>query len=103
MNMIILFSIYAYVLAMFSKIMRKNISILICNLIATLITLLEIACNFHGSYACNFHGSYLSSDSLIQIMHIIIYVLIFINLSYISYKTNNEFKVFILKIKNKFK
>jgi len=83
--------------------MRKNISILICNLIATLITLLEIACNFHGSYACNFHGSYLSSDSLIQIMHIIIYVLIFINLSYISYKTNNEFKVFILKIKNKFK
>lgn len=95
MNMIILFSIYAYVLAMFSKIMRKNISILICNLIATLITLLEIACNFHGSY--------LSSDSLIQIMYIIIYVLIFINLSYISYKTNNEFKVFILKIKNKFK
>ena len=80
---------------MFSKIMRKNISILICNLIATLITLLEIACNFHGSY--------LSSDSLIQIMYIIIYVLIFINLSYISYKTNNEFKVFILKIKNKFK
>ena len=103
MNMIILFSIYAYVLAMFSKIMRKNISILICNLIATLITLSEIACNFHGSYACNFNGSYLSSDSLIQIMYIIIYVLIFINLSYISYKTNNEFKVLILKIKNKFK
>ena len=80
---------------MFSKIIRKNISILICNLIVTLITLLEIACNFHGSY--------LSPDSLIQIIYIIIYVLIFINLSYISYKTNNEFKVFILKIKNKFK
>ena len=95
MNMIILFSIYAYVLAMFSKIMRKNISILICNLIATLITLLEIACNFHGSY--------LSSDSLIQIMYIIIYVLIFINLSYISYKTNNAFEEFILTLQNKFK
>ncbi len=75
--------------------MRKNISILICNLIATLITLSEIACNFHGSY--------LSSDSLIQIMYIIIYVLIFINLSYISYKTNNAFKEFILTLQNKFK
>ena len=94
-NMIILFSVYAYVLAVFSKIMRKNISIVICNLIATLITLSEIACNFHGSY--------LSSDSLIQIMYIIIYVLIFINLSYISYKTNNAFKEFILTLQNKFK
>ena len=93
--MIILFSVYAYVLAVFSKIMRKNISIVICNLIATLITLSEIACNFHGSY--------LSSDSLIQIMYIIIYVLIFINLSYISYKTNNAFKEFILTLQNKFK
>ena len=103
MNMIILFSVYAYILAMFSKIIRKNISILICNLTVTLITLLEIACNFHGSYACNFHGSYLSSDSLIQIIYIIIYVLIFINLSYISYKTNNAFKEFILTLQNKFK
>lgn len=81
---------------MFSKIIRKNTSILICNLIATLITLLEITCNFYVS-------SCLSSGSSMQTIYIIIYALVFINLSYISYKTNNAFKEFIFTLKNKFK